>query len=159
MWRTIFPQTAGLWWGMGWFQDDSSALHLLSTLLLLDQLHLISSGIRSWRMGTPALGESETVRRSVVFHSLRPHGLQPAGLLCPQDSPGKNTGVGCHALLQRIFLTQGSNLCRGFLHSKQILYVCATREALGGKRPLKISQRNPQCTFMWNLQHIPLNKP
>ena len=32
------------------------------------------------------------------------------GLLCPWDSPGKNTGVGCHALLQGIFLTQGSNL-------------------------------------------------
>ena len=30
-------------------------------------------------------------------------------LLYPLDSPGKNTGVGCHALLQRIFLTQGSN--------------------------------------------------
>ena len=30
-------------------------------------------------------------------------------LLCPQDSPGKNTGVGCHALLQGIFPTQGSN--------------------------------------------------
>ena len=29
--------------------------------------------------------------------------------LCPRDSPGKNTGVGCHALLQRIFPTQGSN--------------------------------------------------
>ena len=29
--------------------------------------------------------------------------------LCPLDSPGKNTGVGCHALLQGIFLTQGSN--------------------------------------------------
>ena len=28
--------------------------------------------------------------------------------------PGKDTGVGCHALLQRIFLTQGLNL--GFLH-------------------------------------------
>ena len=26
------------------------------------------------------------------------------------DSPGKNTGVGCHALLQGIFQTQGSNL-------------------------------------------------
>ena len=26
------------------------------------------------------------------------------------DSPGKNTGVGCHGLLQRIFLTKGSNL-------------------------------------------------
>ena len=32
-------------------------------------------------------------------------------LLCPWDSPGKNTGVGCHALLQGIFPTQGLNLC------------------------------------------------
>ena len=31
------------------------------------------------------------------------HGLQPARLLCPGDSPGKNTGVGCHFLLQGIF--------------------------------------------------------
>ena len=30
-------------------------------------------------------------------------------LLCPWDSPGKNTGVGYHALIQGIFLTQGSN--------------------------------------------------
>ena len=30
----------------------------------------------------------------------RPHGPQPTRLLCPWDSPGKNTGVGCHALLQ-----------------------------------------------------------
>ena len=35
--------------------------------------------------------------------------LQPARLLWPWDSPGKNTGVGCHALLQGIFLTQGLN--------------------------------------------------
>ena len=40
---------------------------------------------------------------------LRPHGLQPARLLCPWDLPGKNTGVGCHFLLQGIFPTQGSN--------------------------------------------------
>ena len=46
--------------------------------------------------------------------SLQPHGLQPARLLCPWDSPGKNTGVGCHALLQGIVPTQGSNL--GLLH-------------------------------------------
>ena len=37
---------------------------------------------------------------SVVSHSLGPHGLQPTRLLCPWDSPGKNTGVGSHALLQ-----------------------------------------------------------
>ena len=36
------------------------------------------------------------------------HGLQPSRLLCPWNSPGRNTGVGCRALLQEIFLTQGS---------------------------------------------------
>ena len=35
--------------------------------------------------------------------SLWPHGLEPARLLCPWDSPGENTGVGCHALLQGLF--------------------------------------------------------
>ena len=41
--------------------------------------------------------------------SVRPYGLQLARLLCPWDSPGKSTGVGCRALLQGIFSTQGSN--------------------------------------------------
>ena len=36
------------------------------------------------------------------------------------DSPGKNTGVGCHSLLHRIFPTQGLN--PGFPHCRQILY-------------------------------------
>ena len=36
------------------------------------------------------------------------------------DSLGKNTGVGCHALLQGIFPTQGLN--PGLLHRRQILY-------------------------------------
>ena len=49
-----------------------------------------------------------------------PHGLYPARLLCPWDFPGKNTGVGCHFLLQGIFLTQGSNL--GLLPCRQIVY-------------------------------------
>ena len=31
---------------------------------------------------------------------MRPHGLQPTRLLCPWNAPGKNTGVGCHFLLQ-----------------------------------------------------------
>ena len=52
--------------------------------------------------------------------TLRPRGLQPAGLLCPWNSPGKNTGVGCHSLLQGIFPTEGSNL--GVPHCRQILY-------------------------------------
>ena len=48
------------------------------------------------------------------------YGLQPTGLLCPWDSLGKNTGVGCHALFQGIFPTQGLNLY--LLYCRWILY-------------------------------------
>ena len=41
--------------------------------------------------------------------SLRPHGPLTARILCPLDSPGKNTAMGWHALLQGIFPTQGLN--------------------------------------------------
>ena len=46
--------------------------------------------------------------------------LYPARVLCPWDSPGKNTGVCCHFLLQGIFPTQESNL--GLLPCRQTLY-------------------------------------
>ena len=58
-----------------------------------------------------------------VFQScmtLWPHGLWPTRLLHPWDFPGKNTGVGCHFLLQGIFPTQGLN--PGLLHCRQTLY-------------------------------------
>ena len=51
------------------------------------------------------------VSHSVVSDSGQPYGLQPTSLVCPQDFPGKNTGVGCHILLQGIFLTQEWNPC------------------------------------------------
>ena len=54
---------------------------------------------------------------SVISDSLRPHRLWPARLLCPWHSPAKNTGMGCHFLLQGIFLTQGLNLC--LLHCRR----------------------------------------
>ena len=57
---------------------------------------------------------------SAMSDSLRPHGLWPTRLLCPWDSPGKNTEVGCHALLQGTCPTQGLNT--GLLHCRQILY-------------------------------------
>ena len=50
---------------------------------------------------------------------LRSCGLQPGRLLCPWDSLSENTGVSCHFLLQRIFLTQELNL--NLFHCKQIL--------------------------------------
>ena len=46
---------------------------------------------------------------SVVSDSVQHYGLQPTRLLCPWDSPGKDTGGDCRSLLQGIFLTQESN--------------------------------------------------
>ena len=46
--------------------------------------------------------------------------LYPPGSSVHGDSPGKNTGMGCHVLLQGIFPTQGSNL--NLLHCRRILY-------------------------------------
>ena len=66
------------------------------------------------------LWNSSMQKALVAQLSVQLHGLYSARLLCPWDSPGKNTGVGSHSLLQRIFLTQGSNL--GLLHYSQILY-------------------------------------
>ena len=63
--------------------------------------------------------ESENVSHSAVSDSLWPLGLQLTRLLCPWNSPRKNPGVGCQALLPGIFQTQGSNL--GLPHCRQIL--------------------------------------
>jgi len=50
----------------------------------------------------------------------------PPRLLCPWNSPGKNTGVGFHSFLWGIFLTQGSN--PSLPHCRQILYHLSYRE-------------------------------
>ena len=70
-WKIIFPWT-GAGWGV-YFQNDSSTSHLLYILfqLLLDQLHLRSSGIRSRRLGTPVvtLMEPSLSSGSLLSHS------------------------------------------------------------------------------------------
>ena len=67
----------------------------------------------------------------------------PTRLLCPWNSPSKNTGVGCHALLQGIVPTQGSN--PHFLHlllCKWILYLLSY---LG----------NPYLSVIMTSSHLP----
>ena len=82
--------------------------------------HPVSSGKQShWDLTVLVLGgrlscvfnpiPGVVFSHSVESDSLPPHGLQPARLLCPWDSPGKKTGVGCHFLLQGIIPTQGLN--------------------------------------------------
>ena len=56
---------------------------------------------------------------SVMSDSVRPHRWQPTRLPHPWDSPGKNTRVSSHSLLQGSFLAQGSN--PGLLHCRQNL--------------------------------------
>ena len=84
-------------------------------------MHLESALIISHTHLSPL---SAVLCRSVVSDSLRhppqpPQGLQSARSSVHGDSPGKNTGVGYPALLQRIFPTQGLN--PGLPHCRQIL--------------------------------------
>ena len=87
----------------------------------------LKGGRISWKVGTdihalPCCAESLShVRLCTAPWTAAPR------LLCPWDSPGKSTGVGCHARLQGIFLTQRSN--PGLPHCRWILYIRATREA------------------------------
>ena len=66
---------------------------------------------RNWILKTQQHSASHVTASTVQSRlSLQPYGLLPARFLCPWDFPGKNTGAGCHFLLQRIFWTQESNL-------------------------------------------------
>ena len=85
--------------------------------------------------------------------SLRLYGLQCARLLCPRDSPGKNIGVDCHALLQGIFLTQGLNSdFLHLLHCRQVLYHRVTGEA-------SLSFSFEQLLYRYIYQHGTLDAP
>ena len=84
---------------------------VLQTSLLLPDLSLESSVGRPW---------NKHVLVVQSYLTLQPHGMWPTRLLCPWDSPGKNTEVGCHSLLQGIIPTQGSS--PGLLHYTQMLY-------------------------------------
>ena len=64
---------------------------------------------RSWPDCSNWGGGPHMLSHSVVSDSLQHHEPWPAKFLCPWDFPGKNTGVGCHFLLQGIFPIQRSN--------------------------------------------------
>ena len=73
--------------------------------------------------------------------SVRPHGLQPARLLCPWDFPGKDTGAACHFLLQGILPTRGLNL--GLLHRQADSFPLATSGKPQSKGELSTVQVRP----------------
>ena len=69
------------------------------------------AGVISRFRSIHALKQVLLFSRSVVSDSLWPYGPQSTRLLCPWASPGENTGVRCHFLLQGIFPAQGLNPC------------------------------------------------
>ena len=89
-------------WEEGWFGDDSSTLHLLCTLFLLwllHQLHLRSSGVRSWRLGTPVFTNlRDGYKRKVwparilkIYVRVEGETVSPAGLPTRMVNRGKKT--------------------------------------------------------------------
>ena len=81
--------------------------------------------------------------------TLQFHRLQLIRLLCPWNSLGKNTGVGCHSLLQKIFPTQALN--SGPLHCRQFLYRLNNRSNL--EKPFLDSTVPTSC---YPLSYFPL---
>ena len=82
----------------------------------------------------------------------------PARLFCPWGSPGKKTGVGCHFLLQEIFLTQGSNL-------QMIYYITLNLENYNRSKELDLwkhtnpsSNHSPATYFLWDQEYSNDNK-
>ena len=90
---------------------------------------------------------------SAMSDSLWPHGLEPTGSLCPWDSLGKNTGVGCHFFLQGIFSTQGANLhlLQVSCISRKVLYHWATWEVKWNKSNEE-RQISYGFTHMWSIK-------
>ena len=89
--------------------------------------------------------------RSVVSNSLLLHGLQP-GFSVHGDSPDKNIGVGCHALLQGIFPTQGSN--PGLPHYRQILYHLSHKGSPNKIKPILLPFGNKICLKILGLNDL-----
>ena len=77
------------------------------------KLHLCGE----WAQNSDCVGKPSSWH---PYNSLQPNGPKTTWLLCPWNSPNKNTGVGSHSLLWRIFPTQGSN--PDIVHFRCVLY-------------------------------------
>ena len=96
-------QLGSSWWGARkpwkspvcsqWFQQQRRSQLLVSEGLGSPFCSPVTLSLRGSLLLLPP-------SRSVVSDSVRPHRRQPTRLRPPWDSPGKNTGVGCHFLLQ-----------------------------------------------------------
>ena len=107
----------------------------------------------TWLTGWLDQHQSVSVSLSVMSDSLRPNGLQPTRVLCPWDSPGKNTGVTCHFLLQEIFPIHRSN--PSLPHCRQNLYhLCHQSPTSEGIYFARQYQNLPLLLLPWNVRSM-----
>ena len=117
--------------------------HALRVSDAIQPSHPLSSPSPPAFIRTPVPRHWEKRILKIFSQGLFPWRWQPTRLTCPSDSPGKNTGVGCHFLLQRIFPTQGSNL--GLPHCRQMLYHLSHQESPKDSRPDSALHRGNQA--------------
>ena len=110
----VLPDMMGMWAG---YSECFQSVVSLKTWPLVRHAESWGSSPTSW------------MESAFELYSQRIHGTQsrptvcspvdcsPSGSFCPWSFPGRNTGVGCHLLLQGMFLPQGSNL--HLLHLRQ----------------------------------------
>ena len=93
------------------YKEDIPKSNWLSSKISYHVKEQVVEDNRTYTVEKFVLGEEWMILGSLLEHytaakslhscpTLRLHGLQPTRLLRPWDSPGKNTGVGCHFLLQ-----------------------------------------------------------
>ena len=94
--------------------------------------------VRIWRKENPCALSLCLVTQSCPT-LCNPMDCSPPGSSVHGDFPGKNTRVGCHFLLQGIFLTEGSNLLS--------LVFCTGRQVLYHQCPLPLGSPLPACSM------------
>ena len=91
--------------------SENEKARMLSNLPYVPQVERLSWDLNSGVM-IPAAAAAKSPQ---LCPTLRPHRGQPTRLLCPWDSPGKNTGVGCHFLLQCMKVKSESEVAQSCL--------------------------------------------
>ena len=87
---------------------------------------------------------------SVVSDSVRPHRWQPTRLPRPWDSPGKNTGVGCHFLLQLVQFVHLLALIIFVFYLQGLKYVLSDALQVKFTKPNPHFQIVPACLFTFS---------
>ena len=101
---------------------------------------------------------------SVMFNSVQPHRRQPTRLTHPWDSPGRNTGVGCHFLLQCTKVKSESEVAQSCPTLHDPMDCSLPGSSLHGIFQTRVLEwgvitRNQQCLCTQSLCHVQLCEP